>query len=53
MMVQKNHIELEKTIAWSRRSKSRWSSFLFKQLRVSFSGGVWMWFNSYSAKIYF
>jgi len=30
MMAQKNPIELEKTMAWSRRSKSRWA--------VSFSG---------------
>ena len=29
MMVQENPIELEKTMAW-RRSKSKWSSFLFK-----------------------
>jgi len=33
MMVQENLIELEK-MAWSRRSKSRWSSFLFRRLRV-------------------
>jgi len=42
MMVQENSIELEKTVTWSRRSKSRWSSFLFRRLRVFFSGGVWI-----------
>jgi len=42
MMVQENLIELEKTIPWSRRSKSRWSSFLFRRLQVSFSGRVWI-----------
>jgi len=51
-MVQKNLIKLEKTMAWSRRSKSRWNSFLFKRLQVSFSG-VWIGFNSYSMKICF
>ena len=53
MMVQENPIELEKTMAWSRRSKSRWSGFLFRRLRVSFSGEVWTGFNSYSIKAYF
>jgi len=43
MMVQKNSIELEKIMAWSRRrSKPRWSSSLFRRLRVSFSEGVWI-----------
>jgi len=41
MIVKENPIELEKTMAWSRR-KSRWSSFLFGRLRVSFSGRVWI-----------
>jgi len=27
MMVQENLIELEKTMTWSRRSKSRWNNF--------------------------
>jgi len=35
MMVQENSIELEKTMTWSRKSKLRWSSFLFRRLRVS------------------
>ena len=33
MMVQENSIELEKKMAWSRRSKSRWSSFLFSDCK--------------------
>jgi len=39
---------LEKTMTWSRRSKSRWSSFLFRRLRVSFSGGIRTGFGFYS-----
>jgi len=53
MMIQENPIELEKTMAWSRRSKLRWISFLFRRLRVSFSRWVWIGFNSYSIKICF
>jgi len=53
MMVQQNSIELKKTITWSRKSKLRWSSFLFTRLRVSFSERVWMGFNSYSMKVCF
>jgi len=39
-MVQENSIELEKTMTWNRRSKSRWNSFLFRRLRIFFSGRV-------------
>jgi len=45
MMVQENSIELEKMTAWS--------TFLFRRLRVTFSGEVWIWFNSYSIKVCF
>jgi len=40
MMIHENPIELEKTMTWSRRNKSRWSRFLFRRLRVFFSAGV-------------
>jgi len=53
MMVQENLIELEKTMTWSRRSESRWSNFLFRCLRVSFSGAVRIGFKFYSMKVYF
>ena len=53
MMVQENPIELEKMMTWSRISKLRWNSFLFRWLRVSFSGRVWIGVNSYSMKICF
>jgi len=52
-MVQENSIELEKMMSWSRRSKSRWSSFLFRHLRVSFSGAVRIWFRFYSMNVCF
>jgi len=53
MMVQENSIELEKMMTWSRRSKSRWSSFLFMRLRVFFSGVVRIRFRFYSMNVCF
>jgi len=40
MMSQENSIELEITMTWSRKCKSRWNNFLFRRLRVFFSRGV-------------
>jgi len=42
MIVQENLIELEMMMAWSKRSKFRWSRFLCRRFQVSFSGGVWI-----------